>query len=190
MSGFDLSLDAPGARRGNGGAAPAGPGPDDGSGEDGPRDDGIRDDGQFVTLGVDGDTYAVPVERVQEILDLRPVARLPRNASAMLGMIDVRGRSVPVADLRALLGLGCGMDDHDTRILVLSLSDGRVAGLKTDRVYEVAALDRGALERPRGDGPRMDAVAGIGRRDGAFVAVLDADRLLGREIATFGASGR
>lgn len=146
----------------------------------------IRGDGMFVTLGAEGDVFAAPVERVQEILDLRPISRLPRAPASLLGMIDVRGRSVPVADLRALLGLGWGEDDHDTRILVLSLSDGRVVGLKADRVYEVAALDEARLERPDPErGWAMDAVAGIGRREGRFVSVLDVDRLLAEDVAAF-----
>lgn len=203
MSGLELDLgDGPhGTPRGTGGAgaapAPAeapvlGPhaGPDAGP-EFGPEfgADGaatIDGGGMFVTLGADGDVFAAPVERVQEILDMRPIARLPRAPMNLLGMIDVRGRSVPVADLRGLLGLGHGADDQDTRILVLTLADGQVVGLKTDRVYEVAGLDHGRLERPDpSSGWRMDAVAGIGRREGRFVSVLDLDRLLSGEVAAF-----
>lgn len=149
----------------------------------------IRGDGMFVTLGVDGDVFAAPVERVQEILDMREISRLPRAPMSMLGMIDVRGRSVPVADLRALLGLGPGIDDHDTRILVIALGDGRVVGLKADKVYEVAGLDDGKLERPEEAGSwDMEALAGIGRRAGGFVSVLDLDRLLADRITGFAAA--
>ena len=76
----------------------------------------VAEGGQYVTLGVDGDRYAAPVSRVREILDLRPIARLPRAPAELLGVIDVRGRSIPVVDLRCLLGLPPGVDDGQTRL--------------------------------------------------------------------------
>ncbi len=147
----------------------------------------VAEGGQYVTLGVDGDRYAAPVSRVREILDLRPIARLPRAPAELLGVIDVRGRSIPVVDLRCLLGLPPGLDDVQTRILVLHVGrrgdDGggpTTVGLKADRVFEVAPLDDDALEAPPDGGARwrLEAVAGVARRNGAFVTVLDLDRLL------------
>lgn len=137
---------------------------------------------QYVTLGIAGETLAIPVERVQEILELRPISRLPHAPANFLGMIDVRNDGVPVFDLRRQLGFEVGMDDDCTRIVVLQ---GMVAGqmmtlgLKTDRVFEVTALDRGDLESPPSIGTpwRSDCIAGIGRREGAFVTVLDLERL-------------
>ena len=57
-------------------------------------------DGQFVTLGIDREVFAVPVETVVEILDMRPVFRIPETPAYLPGLIDVRGRGVPVIDLR------------------------------------------------------------------------------------------
>jgi len=150
---------------------------------------------QYVTLGVADERFAVPVERVREILQLQPVARMPNAPPHFLGMIDVRGQGVPVVDLRQKLGLGECRDSENTRIIVLQVVvDGRdiVLGLKTDRVFEVTVLDGGQLEPP----PQIDArwrsdcIAGIGRRNGAFVTVFDLNRLFGMsEVALTGASG-
>ena len=60
---------------------------------------------QYVTLGVAEELFAAPVEKVQEILDMRPIARLPQAPGTLLGMIDVRGQGIPVVDLRLTLGL-------------------------------------------------------------------------------------
>ena len=135
---------------------------------------------QYVTLGVAGDLFAAPVEQVQEILDLLPITRLPHSPASLLGMIDVRGRGIPVFDLRMVLGLPQGEDDDGVRILVLRSGHDGLVGLRADRVFEVAALDGDALDPAPGAGGRwsLDAVAGIGRRNGAFVVALDVDRLV------------
>lgn len=157
-------------------------------------DDGTADNTQYVTLGAANERFAVPVERVREILQVQPIARMPNAPPHFLGMIDVRGQGVPVVDLRQKLGLGECRDNENTRIIVLQVAvDGRdiVLGLKTDRVFEVTVLDGGQLERPPEIGTKWqsDCIAGIGRRNGAFVTVFDLSRLFGTsEVARLAAS--
>ncbi|MBP0652262.1 chemotaxis protein CheW, partial [Mycobacterium tuberculosis] len=55
---------------------------------------------QFASLGIATEVFAVPVEAVLEILDMRPVFRIPETPAHVLGLLDLRGRSVPVLDLR------------------------------------------------------------------------------------------
>ncbi|MHA6297037.1 chemotaxis protein CheW [Devosia sp. CAU 1758] len=145
---------------------------------------------QFVTLGVADELFAAPVAKVQEILDMRPIARLPRAPENLLGMIDVRGEGVPVLDLRRTLGIEPATDTENTRIVVLSVNGPNgllTVGLRADRVFEVTVLDAEDLDPP----PTISAnwsghcIKGIGRRNGRFVTVLDLDRLLG-ETATLG----
>lgn len=142
----------------------------------------MADQAQYVTLGIAGEVLAVPVETVREILENRPVSRLPHAPPHLLGMLDVRGRGVPVVDLRLKLGFEPAADTENTRIVVLMVTvDGRELrfGLKTDRVFEVTVLDGTALEPPPEIGAkwRSELIAGIGRRNGAFVTVLDLDCL-------------
>ncbi len=141
----------------------------------------MAEDAQYVTLGVAEERFAVPVERVQEILQVQPTARMPNAPAFFLGMIDVRGQGIPVVDLRLKLGVEAGRDTENTRVIVLNVSvEGRdrTIGLKTDRVFEVTVLD-GPLEPPPEIGARWrsDCIAGLGRRNGAFVTVLDLTRL-------------
>lgn len=140
---------------------------------------------QYVTLGVADDLFAAPVEKVQEILDMRPIARLPQSPETLLGMIDVRGDGIPVVDLRLTLGLPAAHDTENTRIIVLALdgnggADQRI-GLRADRVFEVTILDDEALDPPPAVSGHWSGhcIAGIGRRNGRFVTVLDLERLLG-----------
>lgn len=141
---------------------------------------------QFVTLGIDGEIFAVPVERVHEILDLQPVSRLPHAPSYLIGMVDVRGRTVPVIDLRIRLGLPQAPATEHTRIMVLEVSIGDrdlMVGLMADRVFEVTSLDGHGLDRPPEIGVRWKSeyIAGVGRRGEQFVIVLDLSHLLASE---------
>jgi purine-binding chemotaxis protein CheW len=144
---------------------------------------------QFVTLGIDRETFALPVEIVREILDMCEISRLPNAPDQLLGMIDVRGTAVPVIDLRTKFGLERIDATPNTRILVLEFSaNGRASliGLVADRVFEVTALDDDRIDLPPETGCRWrnEHIAGIGRRGDKFVVVLDLGRLLADDAPT------
>jgi purine-binding chemotaxis protein CheW len=141
---------------------------------------------QFVTLGIDQEVFGVPVESVLEILDMRPVFRVPEAPHYLLGLIDLRGRSIPVLDLRAKLGLPATPATEMTRILVLEVEvAGRslVLGLVADRVFEVLPLRADEIEPPPDIGVRWrsDYIRGVGHRDGRFVVIFDLSRLFSTE---------
>jgi len=147
-------------------------------------------DTQFVTLGIDREVFAVPVETVLEILDMRELFRVPDAPPHLAGLIDVRGRSVPVIDLRVKLGLPAAAVTEGTRIMVLEVPvAGRqlVLGLVADRVYEVASLDDGRLEPPPDIGTRWrsEYIRGVGRRGEHFVVVFDLGRLFASDEQAF-----
>lgn len=145
--------------------------------------------GTVMTFGLGDALFGLPVTLVQEILDARPVSALPSAPPHLLGVIDVRGASVAVVDLRRLLGEAPRDDAPDTRFVVLILEQGGrrlPVALRVDRVIEVTGLDDGRLERVAGSellrwAPRM--VAGLGRRNGAFVTVLRTEGLFDDEGA-------
>jgi purine-binding chemotaxis protein CheW len=142
----------------------------------------MADQIQYLTLGAADSLFAVPVERVQQILEAQPAAVMPQAPADFIGMIDVRGQNVPVIDLRIRLALPSADDTFNTRIIVLEATVGgktRWLGLKTDRVFEVTGLDDDLIEPAPDVGTswRSDYVAGVGRRNGAFVTVLDLDLL-------------
>jgi len=148
-----------------------------------PEEGKMNESADVVTFTADQALYAVPVTRVQEILDLRPVAPLPNAPRYLLGIIDLRGANIPVVDLRSLLGRAAGEDTAQSRILVVTLMNGEgraTIGIKTDRVIEVTALDDGEI-RPMEEADLLrwsgSSIAGIGRRNGDVVSVIDLDRL-------------
>lgn len=137
----------------------------------------------FVTFDLDSTLYGIPVDRVREILDVRPIAPMPNAPAHLLGIIDLRGDNVPVVDMRTLLGMARAADTEQTRILVVLMRRGdteAVIGLRTDRVIEVTRLDGDDL-RPLAEGQFMAwdglSVLGIGRRNGVVISVIDLDGL-------------
>lgn len=142
--------------------------------------------GQYVTVGVGDEVFAVEVCRVREVLDLCPVTRVPNMPAFARGMIDVRGRAVPVLDLRVIFGLPqCQATSH-TRIVVIEVPYGGgvlMMGAITDRVYEVIDVtDDGVGEAPElGLRWQSDFIRGVCRRNDAFVILLDLERLFANE---------
>lgn len=142
----------------------------------------------YVTLGAGSDVFAVDVSYVREILDCQPISGLPNAPSFMVGMIDVRGRTVPVVDLRRKLGLPAVGATEFQRILVLELTiRGRplVLGLLCDRVYDVSEFAASGLEAAPELGVtwKSEYIKAIGRWQGKFIIVFDMERLFSSEEA-------
>ena len=141
----------------------------------------IKADTQFVTMGIDREVFAINVDAVREILDARQISRLPNAPAALLGLIDVRGRAVPVMDLRVKLGLPPAAATEHTRIVVLDVQlDNRslLLGLLADRVFEVTGLTDATPPPEIGVRWRSEYIQGIGRRGQDFVIVFDLAHLL------------
>ena len=141
-------------------------------------DDGV----QYLTCGVGDETFALNVAQVREVLDLCPFSRVPNMPAYVRGMIDVRGQTVPVIDLRVKFGMEAAVATDTTRIMVLEVVSGNrplVIGALTDRVIEVTALDSGEVGPPPEIGTRWrsDIIRGIGRRHGKFVIVLNLNKV-------------
>jgi purine-binding chemotaxis protein CheW len=140
-------------------------------------------EGQFVTLGLGAEVFAVPVEYVREILDYQQPFAIPEGPAYLLGLTDVRGRATPTLDLRVKLGLPPTEPTLSTRILVLDVPvEGRMLslGLVADRVIEVAAFTAEQVEPAPDIGVpwRSDYIRGVVRQDQGFVVVFDLARLL------------
>jgi len=151
-------------------------------------------DAQFVTLGIDREVFAVPVDAVLEILDMRPMFRIPEAPGYLAGLIDVRGRGVPVIDLRLKLGLPAQAANEMTRILVLEFPVGEqklVLGMVADRVIEVITLDKREIQPAPAIGLqwRSDYISGVGRRNDNFVIIFELARLFSSsDVALISAS--
>ena len=137
---------------------------------------------QALTLGLDDELFAIEAGSVREILDLVPVTAVPNAAPFAAGLINVRGRVVPLTDLRVAFGMRRGAETADTRIVVIETEIGgepSVVGILADKVYDVTDIEAAAIE----DAPRVgmrwrpDYVRGIGKRRGDFIIIPDMRRI-------------
>jgi len=131
---------------------------------------------ELLTFEVDDIPYAIPIERVREILRMRPITPVPRVPDLICGVISIRGEVVEVLDLRQRLGLSAAEPDRRTRIVVIHGFDGRVTGCLVDRVCEVLRVPEGEI-RPAAEAD-ADTVLGLCKRGDEFVSMLDLDKVL------------
>jgi len=135
-----------------------------------------------LTLALQGDIFAIEAAQVREILDVVPITDVPGADRFVSGLINVRGRVVPLADLRLKFGMEQRPPTIDTRIVVIEIEiagDPMIVGIRADKVYGVTELEPSALEEtPRiGLHWRPEFISCIGKRDGDFIAVLDIGRV-------------
>lgn len=155
---------------------------------------GTSTESQFVTFSLENEVFAVPVEVVREILDHEEAFKIPHGPEYLLGLRDVRGQGVPVVDLRLRLGMTKTEKTPHTRILVLDVQIGAkmlTLGLVADRVYEVTPFRSDEIEGAPDIGVRWrsDYIAGVVRRNGSFVVIVDLARLFSDTGDTLGAFG-
>jgi purine-binding chemotaxis protein CheW len=137
---------------------------------------------EVLTLGLQGEIFALEAGYVREILDLMPITEVPNGAPFVNGLINVRGKVVPLADLRLKFGMEQTPPTIDTRIVVIEVEiDGNpmIVGIRADKVYEITQVAAAALEEtPRiGMRWRPDYIRCIGKRGADFIVVLDIERI-------------
>lgn len=135
-----------------------------------------------LTIRLEDELFAVEASRVREILDLVPITAVPSAPSFVGGLINVRGRVVPLADLRVMFGMDRPEPDEDTRIVVMEVDiDGEptIAGILADKVHDVTDIEAASIEEAPKVGMRWrpEFVKGIGKRNGGFIIIPDMERI-------------
>ena len=135
-----------------------------------------------LTLNLDGQIFALPAGYVREILDMVPVTEVPGSRPFVNGLINVRGKVVPLADLRCRFGMAARAATIDTRIIVIELEldgDPITVGLVADKVYEVTEIADADLEETPRIGLKWPQkyIRCVGKRGDDFIVVPDIDQL-------------
>lgn len=131
---------------------------------------------QLVSFEIEGSPYAVAVERVREIVRMRPVTPIPRVSPDVRGVISLRGEIIEVVDLRRRLGLEPAEPTRRSRIIVTRSEEGGVAAFLVDAVREVLTISEEAIRLATGsESGAVEALCALGDR---FVSLLDLDRVM------------
>lgn len=136
---------------------------------------------QFLTFSLDGEVFALEIDRVREVMDFTAVTRVPRTPDYMRGVINLRGLVVPVVDLRLKLGMSRTEKSVNTCIIITEVTvDGetQVIGAMADSVQEVLDLEPAQIEPPPRIGTHLNTefLKGMGKHNDQFVIILDMDR--------------
>ena len=148
---------------------------------------------RYLTFALAGAVYALGIPDITEIMEYRNLTTVPMMPSFIRGVINLRGRVVPVIDLGLRFGLGGTEIARRTSIIIVEAYDDQNGattqqhiGLMVDAVNKVEHVTSADIEPPPafGAGISSDFIAGMARHDDEFIIVLDAHRLLSLDEST------
>lgn len=136
---------------------------------------------QLVTFRLGNEEFSLDILRVQEIIRHMELTRVPRTPDFVDGVINLRGRVIPVLDLRKRFGLPSEERTNETRIIVVDV-DNKTVGLKVDAVSEVLRLPADTVEPAPAivTGVESDYIKGVGKLEGRLLILLDVEKILTR----------
>jgi len=142
--------------------------------------------GKYLTFGLGQEGYGISILKIKEIIGMIPITPLPHTPAYIKGVINLRGKVIPVTDLRLKFGLLAQDYSDRTCIIVVEIhnhSKSIIMGLLVDGVSEVANIRGGDIEKTPDFGTRLqsDFIQGIAKMDGRVKILLDIDRLLTEE---------
>jgi purine-binding chemotaxis protein CheW len=146
--------------------------------------------GKYLTFLTGGEGYGLPVLKVREIMKVMEITSVPQVPAYVRGVINLRGKVIPVVDLRLKFGMpACDATDQTCIIVVEAAAADRKAmmGLLVDGVSEVLNIQAAEIEQPPafGDSVRTDYMQGVAKVKGTVKILLDIDRVLtGTEFDT------
>ncbi len=133
---------------------------------------------QLVVFSLAGEDFGVPIAKVREINRLVPITAIPKAPPGVLGIINLRGKVIPVVSLRERFGFEKSATDDATRIVVSEIGSETV-GFVVDAVTEVLRLDDASIEPAPESAAGVDAafLKGIGKVGERLIIILDLERV-------------
>ena len=134
---------------------------------------------QLVVFSLADETYGIDISVVNEIIRMQSITQVPRTPEFVEGVINLRGRIVPVIDLRKRFGLEVSEETQASRIMVVEL-EGIIMGMIVDAVSEVLRLPKDSIEPtpPMVSGVDAAYLRGVGKWDDRLIILLDIDKVL------------
>jgi purine-binding chemotaxis protein CheW len=143
--------------------------------------------GKYLTFSLGQEEYGVPVLRVREIVKVLDITPVPQMPGFVRGVINLRGKVIPILDLRARFGFA--QRDHDDRTCIIVVDRIRAGaaqmfGMVVDAVSEVRSVKATDMEGPPSFGTHvaLDFVGGLAKSKERVAILLDLDSVLGANI--------
>jgi len=148
-------------------------------------DDNIN---KYLSLSLGGEDYGISILQVREILVMVDITPLPQAADYVRGVINLRGRIIPVVDMRGIFGMQSSDYTDETCVIVVEVNNGDneeccQMGTIVDKVNEVVNIENKNIDPvPNfGEACNMSCLKGMGKTDTGVVIILDIDKVLAYE---------
>jgi len=140
--------------------------------------------GKFLTFYLAGEEYGLEILKVHEIIGMMPVTSVPRTPLFIKGVINLRGRIIPIVDLRLKLEMEAKEQTDETCTIVVQAGELQI-GVIVDKVSEVLDIADGDIDDAPsfGGSVKSDYILGIGKSEGRVKLLLDIDKVLSMEDA-------
>lgn len=138
--------------------------------------------GKYLTFSLGGEEYALEILRVQEIIGMMPVTSVPRTPPHILGVVNLRGKVIPVIDMRLKFAMERLPQTEQTCIVVIQ-ARGTQFGMVVDRVSEVVDIPEEQIEDTPtfGEEVNTDYILGVGKSGNKVMLLLNIDKVLSTE---------
>jgi purine-binding chemotaxis protein CheW len=134
---------------------------------------------QIISFTAGAEEYGLELLRVREVIRMRPITRLPRAPSCVMGIVNLRGDVIPIVDLRARFGLARIEHTAMTRIIVVKV-DQKPVGMVVDSTSQVVRLPTDQISPPPpvvGQAVQ-DFITGVAKLDEKLIILIDVDKIL------------
>jgi purine-binding chemotaxis protein CheW len=134
---------------------------------------------QLVTFTISNEEFGLDILRVQEIIRTMEITRVPRAPEFVEGVINLRGKVIPIIDLRRRFGMESKKHDSQTRIIVVEIH-AMIVGFVVDSVSEVLRIQSSTVEPPPAvvSGIESEYISGVGKLEDRLLILIDLDKLL------------
>ena len=151
------------------------------------RQEGLRAElaGKYMTFKLADEEYGLEILKVRDVIGLMEITRVPRTEPHIRGVINLRGKVIPVADLRLKFGMDASELGEQAVIIVVQFSSGDrelTMGILVDEVLEVLDIETDQIEPPPdfgGGSVDADFILGIGKSGKRVIFLLDIGKVLG-----------
>jgi purine-binding chemotaxis protein CheW len=134
---------------------------------------------QLVTFNISQEEFGIDILKVQEIIRTMEITKVPRAPEFVEGVINLRGKVIPIIDLRRRFGMEPRKHDNQTRIVVVELL-GMIVGFVVDSVSEVLRIPADTVVPPPAIVSGLDSeyISGVGKLDDRLLILIDLEKLL------------
>lgn len=145
--------------------------------------------GKYVTFLLNKENYGIPIKKVKEIIGMMEITHIPKTQSYIKGVVNLRGKIIPLMDLRLKFGMAEKPYNERTCIIVIEVhltETQRLVGIVVDAVSDVVKIQKGDIESPPEYNAQSegDVLIGIGKLKDKVILILDIEKILNRDEIT------